>query len=429
MDWRKLVGIPRFAALAALTLPIGLTGCSSDGGPVPGEAPAVEAPAPVPAPDPLPAGDGEAAAAETPGQEEPVAGEALPGPLPIERNDEMEARAVPLIEGISRGRFARDAVNVENADVFTYLAGTRTPAEDEILIAALHAMLDTYSADGTGTRRAVDEDFVRVSIHHSRCDHGAVAQIAIRTLATAISGSEPDQAALARAVEIANDHPSPAGRSAGIDALGRMRSFDGLPEAAAAFLKAMDADEAYLVSNALFRVNLRANSAPNRDALRSRAIERIAHDDPGVRGRAVQLLATLSSRDPEMTQEAAALIVPRLKDDHPFVQSCACTALAYMDYQPGMHAMVEMVDDMTRNTYDITGWQQLDGSPGRLHHDGSAWSRTADAAISAMRGMSRRIGEPFEVTIRPREAEASLVEAAAVAKAWYESNKDKIPKE
>ena len=428
MDWRQLVGIPRFAALAALTLPIGLTGCSSDGSAVPGEAPAVEAPGPVPAPDPVSDGSGEAAAAEPPEQQESVPGEASPR-LPIERNEEMEARAAPMIEGISRGRFARDAVNAENAEVFTYLAGTRTPAEDELLVAALQAMLDTHSAAAASNRRAVDEDFVRVSIHHSRCDHGAVAQIAIRTLATAISGSEPDPAALARAVEIANDHPSPAGRSAGIDALGRMRSLDGLPEAAAAFLKAMDADEAYVVSNALFRVNLRANSAPNRDALRSRAIELIAHDDPGVRGRAVQVLATLSSRDAEMTQEAAALIMPRLKDDHPFVQSCACAALAFMDYQPGIHAMVEMVDDMTRNTYDITGWQRLDGSPGRLHHDGSAWSRTSDAAITAIRGMSRRIGEPFEVKIIPREAEASLVEAAAVAKAWYESNKDKIPNE
>ncbi len=82
---------------------------------------------------------------------------------------------------------------------------------------------------------------------------------------------------------------------------------------------------------------------------------------------------------------------------------------------------------MERNTYDIDGYTELDGSRGRTHHDGSAWSRVADAALYALKRYSMRLGERFDYDVSYQTVEEDLQSAAGKAREWYDSVKSEIP--
>jgi hypothetical protein len=169
---------------------------------------------------------------------------------------------------------------------------------------------------------------------------------------------------------------------------------------------------------------------PDVAALKTKLIALVGHADPGVRGRAAIVLGELTGWNQDMKPEAVAAITPLFSDAHPFVKSAACKAMTAARHVPAIHAMMGLLDDATSNTYDIDGWQTLTGTPGRVHHDGSAWSRVNDAALYAIKSLSSRAGgERFDYNVGHQDVEGDLGRAADQARAWYRGARSSIPEE
>ena len=165
----------------------------------------------------------------------------------------------------------------------------------------------------------------------------------------------------------------------------------------------------------------------------ARVLELTTHDDPGVRGRALDLATTMGSMARGDDRAALiAAITPRLQDEHPFPRSRAIYSAQILRHFPAIHVMIADIGDMTRNTWNIEGWRRLDGSAGRLHHDGSAWSRTGDAAMTTIERLSRHIDGVPQLEL-PRvesgNSEESLLARVPLVQAWYDANQGNIPRD
>jgi hypothetical protein len=69
----------------------------------------------------------------------------------------------------------------------------------------------------------------------------------------------------------------------------------------------------------------------------------------------------------------------------------------------------------------------LDGTLATVRHQGSAWARVDDAAMSALRRLS---GGSLELSeIRPASVDEDLKRNAAATKRWYARAKAEFPSE
>jgi hypothetical protein len=228
---------------------------------------------------------------------------------------------------------------------------------------------------------------------------------------------------------MAASHPKAAGRYAALEQIYKARGIEKDVAKMKPFLLALDAKETFLVSGALFRVKSKAARSGIKDDLNKKALGLITHEDPGIRGRSAEVLAAIAGFDKEKQKVAAAQIMPLLADDNPFTKSAAANALAWIKHKPAIHKIIEMVGDTTKNTYDITGWKTLEGHGGRIHHDGSAWSRVGDAALYSLKMLSATTKERFDYKVNSKKVDADLEKAAVDAKAWYARVKADVPKE
>lgn len=344
--------------------------------------------------------------------------------LTAEQTTEMEA----LKAGLSRSTFSRDTRTVENAPLFLTMAAH--DEDDNVVAASLRAMESLYRARGARLDEAknvrVDEDYKAVVIARLDSEVDQVLGNAIRASARLVSPA-PDirDAETARKLAALAASDRPEVRYAALNVLRRARDWSRDPELAAPYLAALDAEEAHIVSTALFALNGHTRDL-DRDLIKSKLESLTAHADPGVRGRAIQVLSSLPGlRDEALKAEIGARAETMLEDANPFVRSMAARAVGRLDRVEAIPRLLEMLDDDERNTYDITGWASLDGSRARVHHDGSAWSRVDDAALSALSRINpgdRRLR--FEYN-RPshEDVEGGITRASAEARAWYAENR------
>lgn len=186
----------------------------------------------------------------------------------------------------------------------------------------------------------------------------------------------------------------------------------------------------------------------------------VAHADPGVRGRALDLLAGQAwLAEPAVL---AARAREGLADAHPYVRAQAADVLARMRQVPAIHRLMHLVDDMQVARYDCVGWTTLDGSAGRLEHTLSGRRRVAEAALFAIRTLSaldqtagnqpaqdqaasdpgasaqhsesqyskRRDSSVLVLTIGgPHQSDEDVSKNAEVAKAWYQAARARIANE
>jgi HEAT repeat protein len=163
--------------------------------------------------------------------------------------------------------------------------------------------------------------------------------------------------------------------------------------------------------------------------VQAKLVELLKHKDPGVRGRAADTLASMAGPDEAKRDELAKAILPLLGDENPYTKSAACSALAWLRHQPAIHRIIELVDDDTKNTYDIRDFNELNGNAGWVHHDGSAWSQVSDAALYALKSLSHETGEKFDYKVDAKKVDDDLKKGASDAKAWYAKVKGKVPRE
>lgn len=343
--------------------------------------------------------------------------------LKFKPDEAQRAAIAALLEKVNRTswRFpSKDTNAPENARLFTYIAATAT---DPVIIGAgLSAMYGAYSSHSKRKAKP-DADFVTVVDKHLDTEDPKLATRALLAARTGIAGKEGSPQLIAKVVHLASKDPykSGPGRYAIIDTLRVVSAAQRTPEVVRVFEQSLDAQETYVVSYALQALYRATRSIDDRDALKSKALTLAKHEDPGVRGRAIELLGTLGREDVEVVK----LVLAALSDSSPYVRSEAAESISRLRHRPALHALIKLVDDKESNRYDIRDWTTLDGKPGRLHHDGSPWSRVYDAAMNSIRSLSG--GEVKLERINPKEIEKGLDANAAITKAWYAKEKSKIP--
>jgi HEAT repeat protein len=346
-------------------------------------------------------------------------------PVNLTLDAAQKKAAKELVGSIKNGRFPNEAVRDKSkAKLFLYLAATSK--KPEVVMAALQAMKMAFtSSEAYKKKEYAGKDYATVVAAHLDSKDLKIQGYALEAAPHAVSGKQPDASVVEALVKIASSHPNVPARAEAIDRLRLVRNFQQDQKIANAFLQALDSDQAYVVSKALFGLRLRATGLVMRNKFLGRARKLMQHTDPGVRGRAAELAGRLGAGKPPVVREVVAL----LADKHPFTRSAACSALAHMGDLASVHAIIKLVDDTEKNTYDIRGFQTPTGRAGWVHHDGSAWSRVQDAAIRALERLSMRTGTRFKADrVDSKDVERSLSKNARAAKAWYAKVKAKLPK-
>ncbi len=361
-----------------------------------------------------------------PGTPAESAAPAVPAALVV-LTPEESARIPSITAELRNGTFSRAVVTKENAKIFLSLAETAT--DPNILTAALRALPTTWthSARYADRYEVLTPEFSTVILSRLGHENGQVQAAAMKAAIKCILGDTPNAEVASRLTELATNHATPAGRYEAMEALWNSSVIRNTPAQIAPYVAALDAAEPWLVSGSLFRLRSFGSGWNDQPGLRTKLRTLLTHTDPGVRGRAADALASVvGSRDPERDAVAQA-ILPLLSDPNPYTRSAAATALASLDYRAAVHAIVPLLNDTEGNTYEIRGYQELDGSNGWSHHDGSAWSRVNDAAVRALQTFSSRVGTRFTFDVDHTRVEADLAAAAGVARTWYQSVRGELP--
>lgn len=339
-------------------------------------------------------------------------------------DQEQQAALDALVQKLNRNNWrfpSQESNEPRNARLFTYLAAT---SDDPAVIGgALSAMYGAYSSHSK-RKAQPDADFVQAVQRHLGASDPKLAVRALLAARTAMAGRDANAELIDRVTKLARQDPYQGGpgRHAIIDSLRVVSAAKRTPEVVAIFAESLEAKEPYVLSYALQALYRSVRSVENKDAIKAKAVALAAHEDAGVRGRAVELLGAFGRDD----QAVLDLVLGALSDPSPYVRSEAAEAVARLRYVPAIHALIKLVDDKESNRHDIRNWTTLDGKPGRLHHDGSPWGRVYDAAMNGIRSLSE--GQLSLERINPKQIEAGLDENAAATKAWYAKEKAKIPK-
>src|SRR5690606_25905125 len=129
-------------------------------------------------------------------------------------------------------------------------------------------------------------------------------------------------------------YKSGPGRYAIIDTLRVVSSNNRSPALVKVFEDSLDAKETYVVSYALQALYRSSRSVKDVAPVKAKALELAKHEDPGVRGRAIELLGAFGKDDPAVRE----LVLTALGDKSPYVRSEAAESIARLRYRPAIHA-------------------------------------------------------------------------------------------
>lgn len=358
-----------------------------------------------------------ACSAPTSAVAEPPGSLTLTAPL----DDAAQISADALAGQIDGTHFPRKTRrSAANAPLFLALAARDTASHD-IAAAALEAMAESWSNKEYKGKPAADEDYAKVVaayLGHSEPMLQARALVAAKNLLR-----QPHEPTIAAVIALADQ--SEAHRYAVLEALSQVPDWSKREDVPPVFIAALDASP-QCASQSLFRMKTRAYSLVGKDQAATKARGLLAHEDPGVRGRAALALMQLST-DKDAAAEA---IGPLLDDPHAYTRSAAAVAVGEGRAVQLADRLIAMLDDTEPNTWDLTGWETLDGKSGRVHHDGSPWSRVDDAALQGLKALSGYNGaERLElVKIRHDQIDADLDSCKSAARSWWTANEQTLKK-
>jgi len=340
---------------------------------------------------------------------------------------ELAKKADALAKQVKNGRFPGEVTkDKENAPAILHLA--KAGEDTDTVCAALAAMETMYtSSDKSKDRILIDAAYNGIVLARLGETEAKIQAFALKAASHSILGEKADTKIIDKMIELAESHPKPEGRYAAIDKLWAAHQLSKNAKGVEAIAKALDAKEPWLVSSGLFRLRSVYSGYADKAGLEKKLVALLSHADPGVRGRAADLLSSTAGFEKAKQQEIAQKLLPLLGDSNAFVKSSAMSGLAWLKHAPAIHEIVKQVDDLTSNTYEIKGFTNLDGTSGWVHHDGSAWSRTGDAALYALKTLSSTTKEKFDYKIDYKNVEPDLKKAASDAKAWYAKVKADVP--
>lgn len=340
----------------------------------------------------------------------------VPGSTP-ERRERIEE---------SRSRLSANTTALPNADtghrssaeLFTELA--ETSQESSAVLAALEGIEKTYAARSPH-KAAPDARLERVLLKLAQSPHPSIAMSALSKARIPLMAEAPGSIITEGLIAMSAPDQDPSRRHAALDALNLIRPDRRGTQVLAAFESALSAREAHLVSLALLSL---AQSGPSLGSdlqrLGARVVELSKHQDPGVRGRALAVLAEIEA----LVDGATRVRVARehLERDHPYVRAQAADLVARCRDVTAIHRLIEQVRDLSVARYDLQGFRYLDGSPGSLPHAVPGRKRVAEAALFAIQSLStqvRGVGS-LELTLGgPRIPDELVLENAELAHNWY----------
>lgn len=339
--------------------------------------------------------------------------------LEVAVDDATKAQAAglaPLVE--KEFKFPWDKRKPDNAKAFLYLAARG--GSDDVVAAALYAMAETF---GSG-KELLSDDYKKVVRARLRSRSDVVVGGALAASKDLVDDEGKDASCAEAINEIVAKHSNPSARYEATSLL--LYVYDSVkdPKTVNALLLAMDAPENYVRSAAINILQARQFQIGARRAEVLAAGKRLIGDpDPGVRGRALELVARMAKQDNAVADVASAL-VGRLDDESPFVRSVAARMLSWVDYRPAIDKIVTLMSDTAPNTYaiDVT---TLAGVKTKQIHDGSNYSRVDDAMIWSIRDYSNWVGVKF--TPGQRESGLSVEDWVArekgAARKWVDDNR------
>lgn len=224
----------------------------------------------------------------------------------------------------ARAHFFPSAIGRDKtlAQVFLYLAATSD--NDDVVVSSLAALSSSWTVVPRQVEReytmATDE-LIGVLSTLIRDPRPRIQAAAIDAGGLAFRGDDSNEALLETYLAMATPaQPAPL-RYAILNEVWQARSKLGTPERIQPFMDALEAEEPWLVSLALWRLeSLVPRDASFGAAIRAKALEHTRHADAGVRGRAIGLLARLTQGMNEGEPErvaATARALEMLTDENP----------------------------------------------------------------------------------------------------------------
>ena len=347
-----------------------------------------------------------------------------PAQAQLEFSDDVKKQAEALVAARENGKFDYKALRLkENGPAWVCLAAT---SEDpEVVIGGLKGMVGTYTYSPKADKyNLADDTYAMTVLKNLKSDDKKVLFHALKAAHKSM-GENPNQEVLDQLLSIATEHSEVGARHEALDAISSARDFAKMESVNEVWVKAL-ADEPAVASLALFRFGYGLARGPKGIALGEIVEGLIAHKDPGVRGRAVQVWSDNYGRDD--AKATIAKLEPLLKDENPFVRSMTVRALGGLKDAKTYPLIMSLVDDKEKNTYNIK-FQNISGQVDSVHHDGSAWSRVDDAALSSLKSATYSLGDDkFDYQrINYKTVDADIKKEVASAKTWFAAYKKKNP--
>ena len=312
----------------------------------------------------------------------------------------------------------------ENAKIFLFLASTSD--NEQVVIAALDGMAKTWTgAAGNAQKEPINEDYRAALLKLLESDSNRVLANALEAAKPALLGQTEVSALQEKLIGLADNHKEAGARLEALNALSGFKDFQQNEKIASVFLKNLDAPEAHLKSLALFRIQFNNYKLAHHDEFYAKAKSLMKDSNPGVRGRAAEVCSVLV---PESEKQAlGASITEMLGDKEAYVRSASADALGRLGYKPAVPKLMLLLEDKSRNTYEIE-YTRLNGLAGSEHHDGSAWSRVDDSILWSLSQLTFEMGEqkfPYG-KINWKNVDGDVAREVKLAKAWYEKNKNSL---
>src|SRR5690606_21003158 len=155
-------------------------------------------------------------------------------------------------------------------------------------------------------------------------------------------------------------------------------------------------------------------SSAARQRIGARIADLTNHSDPGVRGRALGLLAKFDGL--VAPAERVELLRAALEAEEPYVRAAAADTAGRIGATEVIPRLLALTEDLAVARYDLTGWTNLGGEPGRLLHAVPGRQLVAEAALHALATLSR--GELVLAMSGPRQSPEEIRINAERARAW-----------
>ncbi len=310
---------------------------------------------------------------------------------------------------------AQEARKKTNAKLFTYLAATS--GDPLVVEAALEAISSAYSPRST-QKEAPDRDLDRVLLEYLPSTHPRILGAALSAARIPLMGKPSDEL-LAAVSARTSDREDAAVRFAVVDVLNLVAPGRRNANVLRAFEANLTAREPHLIAQALEALALDVPAVlrlpDHLQALAPRVLTLTQHEQPAVRGRALELLVSLegTTEQARSFERARAL----LGDSDPFVRAAAASALSRLGRRSAVHDLVKLVDDKTPARCELAARSLLQDEPVQLVYAVPGRLHVSESALSALSVLSQ--GELAYSLGGPNDTAERWDETIRAAKAWY----------